>query len=213
MLICQRCQNSLLEKSNFCPYCGKMLSPEGKLPLEDIPLVFLRADLSGFTSLSESLEAEDVMQFLNSLFEDFCKIIEKYRGILYQIIGDEIVGIFGLTHETEYTPHLAVMAVEEIVKRVKDCEQISSAFKECKIKCGIELAQASIYNIVGNLQSAIIVTDGFAKSLILQRNAGNNSVLVGETFYQATRSVFEYEEYGELVESHLSIRAYKLKLR
>ncbi len=210
---CPECKNTLPEKANFCPYCGKILSLEKTLPLEELPLTFLRADLSGFTGLSESMTAEDVMNFLNSLFGSFYAIIEKYRGILYQVIGDEIVGIFGFNRESGYAPHLSIMAVEEIIKKVKECNKISPLIKECKIKCGLEMAPASIYNIKGDLRNAIFVTEGFAKSLVLQKNAESNVVLVGESLYQATRSFFEYEEYGEVIENYITVRAYKLKLR
>ncbi len=213
MLNCPECKNTLPEKANFCPHCGKILSLEKTLPLEELPLTFLRADLSGFTGMSESMTAEDVMNFLNNLFGSFYEIIEKYKGILYQVIGDEIVGIFGLNRESGYAPHLSIMAIEEIINKVKECNKVFQFIKECKIKSGLEMAPASIYNIKGDLHDAIIVTEGFAKSLVLQKNAESNVVLVGESLYQATRSFFEYEEYGEVIENYISVRAYKLKLR
>ncbi|MEO0185379.1 MAG: adenylate/guanylate cyclase domain-containing protein [candidate division WOR-3 bacterium] len=212
-MICSDCKRTIPDGVNFCPYCSKLLSAEKTLPLEELPLVFLRADLSGFTSLSETMSAEDVMTFLNSLFSSFYDIIIKYKGLLYQVIGDEVVGIFGISRESGYTPHLSIMAVEEIVKKVKDCNKLFSFQKECMIKAGLELSPASLYNIKGSLRDAIIVTDGFAKSLLLQKNAGNNAVLVGEGLYQATRSFFAYEEFGELIENYVSVRAYKLLLK
>ncbi len=210
---CPVCKNILPEKANFCPYCGKLLSLAKTLPLEELPLTFLRADLSGFTGLSENMTAEDVMNFLNNLFNSFYTTIEKYKGLLYQVIGDEIVGIFGLNRKSGYAPHLSIMAVEEIIKKVKECDESFQSLEKCKIKCGLELAPASIYNIKGDLHNAIIVTEGFAKSLVLQKSAESNTVLVGESLYQATRSFFEYEEYGEMIENYISVRAYKLKLR
>ncbi len=212
-MICPGCKNTIPEDVNFCPYCGKLLSSEKVLPLEELPLVFLRADLSGFTSLSERMSAEDVMSFLNTLFSDFYEIISKYKGLLYQVIGDEVVGIFGLSRESGYAPHLSIMAVEEIIKQVKGCGKSLSFQTECMIKTGLEMAPASIYNIAGNLRDAIIATDGFAKSLLLQKNADNNTVLVGESLYQTTRSFFDYEEFGELIENYISVKAYKLKLK
>ncbi|MEO0095751.1 MAG: adenylate/guanylate cyclase domain-containing protein [candidate division WOR-3 bacterium] len=213
MLNCPECKNTLPDKANFCPYCGKILSYEKTLPLEELSLTFLRADLSGFTGLSENITAEDAMNFLNNLFGSFYKIIEKYKGILYQVIGDEVVGIFGLSRESGYAPHLSIIAIEEIMKKVKECNKLFPYIKECKIKCGLEMAPASIYNIKGDLRNSIIITDGFAKSLVLQKNAESNVVLIGESLYQATRSFFEYEEYGEVIENYISVRAYKLKLR
>ncbi|MGQ9665332.1 MAG: adenylate/guanylate cyclase domain-containing protein [bacterium] len=211
-MVCSYCKKNV-EDVNFCPYCGKLLSTERVLPLEGLSLVFLRADLSGFTSLSEQMSAEDVMSLLNILYDNFYEIIVKYKGLLYQVIGDEIVGVFGLKKEDGYSVHLSVMAAEEIVKKVRECGKLFAFKKECAIKVGMEMAPASIYRIRQSLHHAIIVTDGFIKSLILQKNADNNIVLVGETLYQATRSFFEYEEYGELIENFVSVRAYTLKLK
>jgi class 3 adenylate cyclase len=210
---CLECQNKIDEKFNFCPYCGKILSTGRVLPLEDLRLTFLRADLSGFTGLSEEMTAEDVMTFLNNLFGTCYEIISKYGGILYQVIGDEIVGVFGLSKEKGYSHHLSIMAVEEIIKKVEECSLTHPLTTKCMIKCGLEMASASIYNIKENLRDSIIMTDGFAKSLLLQKNAENNTVLVGEALYEVTRSFFEYEDFGELVENYITVHAYKLKLR
>ncbi len=210
---CSFCKKNISEDTNFCPHCGTLLSQEKTLPLEGLSLVFLRADLSGFTSISEQMSAEDVMSFLNTLFGNFYEIITKYKGLLYQVIGDEIVGIFGLKRESGFAPHLAIMAAEEIIKKVKDCNKLFSFDKECTIKIGLEMAPASIYHIRHSLNDALIVTDGFAKSLLLQKNANNNNVLVGESLYQATRSFFEYNEFGELIENLISVRAYVLKIK
>lgn len=212
-MVCSFCKKSISENVNFCPYCGALLSQEKTLPLEGLSLVFLRADLSGFTSISEQMSAEDVMSFLNTLFGNFYEIITKYKGLLYQVIGDEIVGIFGLKRESGFAPHLAIMAAEEIIKKVKDCNKLLSFKKECMIKIGLEMAPASIYHIKYNLNDAIIMTDGFAKSLLLQKNADNNNVLVGESLYQATRTIFEYNEFGELIENLIAVRAYALKVK
>ncbi len=210
---CAGCKNSIPEHANFCPYCGKLCVTDKKLPLEELLLVFLRADLSGFTGISETMAAEDVMNFLNSLFTQFYEVIVKYKGLLYQVIGDEIVAIFGLSRTAGFTPHLSIMAAEEILEKLRKCSNSFVFKKEPKIKIGIELESASIYNIRGSLREAVIFTNGFAKSLALQKNAGDNAVLVGENLYQATRNFFEYQEFGELIDSSITVRAYVLKLK
>ncbi len=210
---CPDCKNTIPEGVNFCSYCGKLLSSEKLLPLEELMLVFLRADLSGFTGISEKMSAEDVMNFLNILFGNFYEVIAKYKGLLYQVIGDEVVGIFGLSRESGYAPHLSVMAAEEMLSKLKEANKSFASEKECMIKIGMELASASIYNIRGSLRDSIIVTDGFAKSLVLQKNAGNNVILVGDSLYQATRAFFAYEEFGELIENFITLRSYVLKLK
>ena len=75
--------------------CGFLVDKKKDLPMERFDMVFMRADLSGFTKMSEEMAAEDVMAFLNEVFAVFSKVIESYKGMIYQVIGDEMVNVFG----------------------------------------------------------------------------------------------------------------------
>jgi class 3 adenylate cyclase len=209
---CTNCGREIDGQANFCPRCGNFQRKYEQLPLEDMRLTFMRADLSGFTGLSESLTAEEVMAFLNEIFSTFSMVITAHKGVIYQIIGDEIVSIFGMRKESGFTPHMAVMAAEEIFKKLSAFNKKASLKSEIGLKIGMELDAASIYHVRGSIQNSLIVTDGFKKSLVLQKNAEANSVLTGENLYQATKSFFKFTDFGEIVEDEMSVKAYFLKL-
>lgn len=210
---CVNCNQPISEIFNYCPYCGALLQEQKGLPLEDINLAFIRADLSGFTGLSEKMESEDVMNLLNGIFGEFQKIINSYQGIIYQVIGDEIVAVFGLKRGVTFSFHMAILAAEDIFKKLNEFNKTGKFERPIGLKVGAEADTASVYKTHGELQTALIITDGFKKSLILQKNAEDNTLLVGENLYQATKSFFEFIPYGELVEDSLSIKAYKFLLR
>ncbi len=214
-MVCTNCNRPVEPAVNFCPWCGSILGAFDKLPFEDIDLTFLRADLSGFTGMSEDMVAEDVMAFLNEVFTVFSKVIESYKGITYQIIGDEIVSIFGLRKESGFAPHMAVLAAEDMFNRLTECSKKEYLKNPVGLKVGVEIEPASVFNIQDDIRSALIISDGFTKSQILQKNADNNTLLVGENLYHATKAFFGYREIGGFVKDALSVRAfaYRLKLK
>jgi adenylate cyclase len=55
----------------------------------------LLADLEGFTSFSEGHEPADVAQMLNAYFERLVPLMESAGGEVHQIVGDEVMVIFG----------------------------------------------------------------------------------------------------------------------
>jgi len=81
------------------------------------------------------------------------------------------------------------------------------------LKIGIEMEIANIFNLQGELRDSFIISEGFKKSQLLQKNADNNSLLVGENLFQATRAFFGYRDAGEIVDNKLLLKSYELKFK
>ena len=210
---CSNCGREIKQLVNFCPQCGFVLGKFETLPFENMRLTFLRADLSGFTSMSETMIAEDVMAFLNEVFGIFSKIIESYKGIVYQVIGDEVVSIFVFRKESGFAPHMAVLAAEEMFNKLFECNKKEYLKNPIGLKIGMEIESASVFNVKGDLRNALIITNGFSKSQILQKNAKTNTLLVGENLYQETKAFFSYHKIGEFLKDALSVTAYEYRLK
>jgi hypothetical protein len=109
---CPGCKKDIAQYQNFCPYCGFFIGDHTSLPYENIKLTFLRADLHEFTRMSEEMLSEEIMNYLNGIFGVFQRVIESFKGSIYQVIGDEVVGIFGFRKEAGFAPHMAIFAAE-----------------------------------------------------------------------------------------------------
>jgi class 3 adenylate cyclase len=59
------------------------------------PVTVLFADLSGFTTLSERLDPEDVRAFQSDLFQEMASVVEHYEGFVEKFVGDAIMAVFG----------------------------------------------------------------------------------------------------------------------
>jgi adenylate cyclase len=53
------------------------------------------ADIRGFTSMSESMEAKEIVYMLNTYFEVMVDVIFSFEGTLDKFVGDEIMALFG----------------------------------------------------------------------------------------------------------------------
>jgi class 3 adenylate cyclase/ferredoxin/hemoglobin-like flavoprotein len=71
----------------------KETAPEGKA--EERPIAILFCDLRNFTALSAQNATFDIAYFLNRFYTALGDPILLNNGIIYQYVGDEIVGVFG----------------------------------------------------------------------------------------------------------------------
>jgi class 3 adenylate cyclase len=70
----------------------------------------LFADISGFTALSERMDAEDLANLVNQLWGRFDKIIEGFGGEIDKHIGDAVMSLFGTPTAREDDPERAIRA-------------------------------------------------------------------------------------------------------
>lgn len=61
---------------------------------KQVNMSVLFADIRGFTSLSENMNAEDTFKFINSYLKRMGPVIQKYNGFIDKFIGDAIMALF-----------------------------------------------------------------------------------------------------------------------
>lgn len=76
----------------------KELAPEGKA--EERPITILFCDLRNFTPMSSENMNFDLAYMLNRFYTAMGEPILMNNGIIYQYVGDEIIGVFGTTGGT-----------------------------------------------------------------------------------------------------------------
>ncbi len=107
--VCSKCATTLPADARFCPQCGSPvgegsgagsgapLSATGTLaPLaERRQVAIMFADLSGYTRLSSTLDAEEVHRLLSRFFELVDGVIVQLGGTIDKHIGDAVMAVFG----------------------------------------------------------------------------------------------------------------------
>ena len=130
---CPNCDNINPPGSKFCNECGHNLSitgdaPEPKVSSPSTPLpdstsvpegerrqaTVVFSDLSGYTSMNEILDPEEVEVIMSRIKQEAVRIVERHGGIVNQFVGDEVLALFGIPTAHEDDPMRAVRATREL---------------------------------------------------------------------------------------------------
>lgn len=148
----------------------------------DIAVLFV--DIRGFTSMSESLEPEQVVEILNEYLSLVARSIQKYDGTLDKFIGDAAMAVFNAPKDLDDYLFRAVCAADEIVRCSSHIrEKYQKRYgKTVSFGIGINCGEA----IVGNVGSEsrmdyTAIGDTVNVAARLESNAAAGQILISET--------------------------------
>ncbi|MGB8647371.1 MAG: adenylate/guanylate cyclase domain-containing protein [Anaerolineae bacterium] len=106
-----RSEELLARLSSFLPkeLADKMRS-SGRIESERKQVTVMFADLSGFTALSELMDAEEVTTLANEALKELATAVYEYEGYIDKFTGDAIMAIFGAPIAHEDDPERALRA-------------------------------------------------------------------------------------------------------
>jgi len=123
---CPGCGRAILQGDRFCGECGLEFEinkrPAGKrkqIASERKYITVLFADLSGYTTLSERLDPEEVKDLVNHIIGEIAKVVSKYGGHIDKFAGDQVLAVFGVPLAHEDDPVRAVRTAGEIHEVVR----------------------------------------------------------------------------------------------
>ena len=141
---CPECDAEVHIGDSFCGRCGTNLkkvraSPSAQRPKSQSPdsaplsekamadigslserkhVSVLFSDLTGYTSMSEKLDPEEVKEITSRIFGEISKIVTGYDGFIEKFAGDAVMAIFGVPRAHEDDPIRSIKAAREIHKMV-----------------------------------------------------------------------------------------------
>jgi class 3 adenylate cyclase len=132
----------------------RILKDRSALSGERKQVSVLFADVSGFTSLSEKLDPEDVHTLMNHAFELMLAEIHRYEGTVNQFLGDGLMALFGapLAHEdhAQRAAH-AALAMQHALGRYRD-ELRASRGMDFRMRMGLNTGLVVVGAIGDNLR-------------------------------------------------------------
>ena len=145
-------------KSTMYRYMTQELAEE-LLKLDDAKLggdrkevSILFSDIRGYTTLTENLEAEEVVGMLNEYFESMVEAVFKHKGTLDKYIGDAIMAVYGSPLPLQNHAWMAVQTSLEMRRRLHDFNTRRQANNKPEIKIGIGINSDVV--ISGNIGSS-----------------------------------------------------------
>jgi len=109
------------------------------------------SDIRGFTSISEKLSPEKLVQLLNEYLTAMTNIVFKYEGLLDKYIGDAIMAVFGAPLDQPDHARRACLTAVEMMTELKRLQIKWAAEGWPEINIGIGINTGDM--VVGNMGS------------------------------------------------------------
>ena len=167
---------------------------------KDIAVLFV--DIRGFTTMSENLAPEEVVDILNEYFGVITDAIFKNKGTLDKFIGDAAMAVFNSPFDLDDYVYRAVMTACDIAKASEALgEKLMERFgKKVSYGIGVNCGEA----IIGNIGSTFrmdytAIGDTVNTASRLESNAKAGEILISEEVKKRLEGRIETEA---MVTSH-----------
>jgi len=178
-----------------------MMARGGEVALEvidrEVSIIFV--DIEGFTKLSESRPAKEVVGLLNEFFLMVTDAVFAQKGNLNKFIGDEVMAIYNAPLDL---PDHAAAAVRTCIQVLKELEKFNQANPERRfnVRCAINTGPA----VVGNVGTPArmeytALGDTVNTAARLSKFPQVNRVVIGERTYALIKDGFKTRDLGSTV--------------
>lgn len=203
--------SEMKQKQFITKQFGRYISPElveqmadsgAELPLggvrKELSILFL--DIRGFTPLSEKLLPEEVVDFLNMMFDMITSEALQNKGMIDKFIGDAAMILFNAPLDVPHHEYYAVKTAWDIQRGMEQVRQEIWAKHGVEVSVGIGIHTGEV--VVGNIGSYLKVDytaigDHVNTAARIESNTEANQILVSEATYERTKAYFEFNDAGE----------------
>jgi len=130
---------------------AEQLSSGADLTSSEREVSVLFVDIRGYTSFSESREAEEIFSTVNRYTETVSQIVQKHGGSVVEFNGDGMMAVFGAPRELVHKERAAVEAGREIIAAVGVMPVSDAQGDATKLSVGVGIATGEAF--VGNIQA------------------------------------------------------------
>jgi adenylate cyclase len=168
---------------NICARCIER-APEGGAV---VPVTILFADVRGYTSLCEQMTPPQVSTFVHRLYATASSALLAQEGLLGQVAGDEVEGLFVPGLAGPHYRQKAVEAARSLVRLVRYTESPAGALE---VGIGIASGEEFVGNVAGGgYKDFAAVGDVTNTAARLTAAAKNSEIVVdGETYAGVARA-------------------------
>jgi class 3 adenylate cyclase len=164
-------------------------------------VTLLNADIRGYSKISKTLDAENIVSILNHFFMVMGNVIISHKGIVDKYLGDGILAIFGAPILTKDHALHATLAAIDMVKQSEIIDDFVKKNFGIPIKMGISIHTGEV--ILGNIgfdrkMEYTVIGDVVNDTFSLQHltKGKPNSILISETTQQAVEPYIRTKKLG-----------------
>ena len=161
----------------------------------------LFADIRGYTRLIETTAAPVVIRMLDGYLAEMIDVIFRHQGTVEQLIGDEIVVLFGVTEGAPDAPGRAVRAAVAMVEAVRRLSSRWAADGLPRFDIGVGIASGRV--MAGTIGSAerrelVVVGRPMIAAARIQRMTRlfEAHIIAAESTFRDVEAVVRHRELG-----------------
>jgi adenylate cyclase len=178
----------------------RLVEAGGKLTEERRLVTALFADVSGFTSLAERLDPEQLLEVIDPVVSALSDVVGRYEGFVEKFAGDALLALFGAPVSHEDDPERALMVAMEMHRELASMrERLPGDAADLTLHVGVNSGHG-IARMIGSevRMDYAVLGDSVILAQRLESAAPANETYVGETTFRLARHHFEFEPVGEL---------------
>lgn len=162
----------------------------------------LFSDIRGFTSMSEKLKPQVVVQILNEYFADMTPIVFEHQGLLDKFMGDGLMALFGVPYACDEAASNAVAAAIAMQRRMTavNVELKTQGLSEIAIGIGINTGTATV-GYIGSRDRTDYTAIGDSVNLAarLEQRAVAGQIIISRSTRDAIGSQFPVRPCAQIM--------------
>src|SRR5436190_6602544 len=165
MPTCAVCGYEAAEAFKFCPECGAAAATRTSEQRKVVTVLF--CDVTGSTSLGETLDPERLRALLARYFDGMKAIVERHGGTVEKFIGDAVMAVFGIP----------VVHEDDALRAVRAAVEMRAALPELGVEGRIGVMTGEV---VTGTEERLATGDAVNVAARLEQAAQPGEVLIGE---------------------------------
>ncbi|MCB9418547.1 MAG: tetratricopeptide repeat protein [Ardenticatenaceae bacterium] len=165
-------------------------------------MAVLVADLSGFTAMSEMMDAEDVRDTINAIWQKLDGVITAWGGQIDQHIGDAVVALFAVKSNLADCVERAVLSALDMQRELAQFNEKQQkdghtgrlirlrTNLDLRMRIGIHLGPV-VFGKVGSSLQYTAVGDTISITNLLEQAAPVGGILISDAIYDQIHQNFE----------------------
>jgi adenylate cyclase len=153
------------------------------------------SDVRGFTSISEQLPPEKLVELMNDYLSPMTDIILRSGGVLDKYIGDAIMAFWGAPIDRPDQADVSALVVLKMMETLEELRRVfpQKGFPPIDIGCGVNTGLVSVGNM-GSLERFAYTVMGDAVNLAARLESITKGYHVRSIFSEATVRQFKRPE-------------------
>jgi adenylate cyclase len=188
----------------------------GSLQPQRLTATVLFTDIKGFTSISESMDPKELMQWLNTYMQTMGDVVIRHQGNINKYIGDAIMAIFGVPVARKTDKEIksdAKNAIDSALEMAVQLDEMNNLWQQrglptIGMRVGIytgPLVAGSLgskdrleYTVIGDTVNTASRLESYDKGTDPTDDAHHCRILIGDNTLKYVEDLYETLEVGSV---------------